>query len=102
VPNMAVFCSFLTSCFPGTLLRYFLNDFQMVPVVPIITGITFVCTFHMRCISIVMSLYIRIFSVSFFITFLSPQIATSINIHVPFLLSWIMMSGLLLGLVLLF
>jgi hypothetical protein len=30
----------------------------MVPVAPIITGITFVFTFHMRCISIVRTLYI--------------------------------------------
>ena len=52
VPNMAVFCSSLTSCFPGMLLMYFLNDFQIVPVARIITGITFVFTFHMRCISI--------------------------------------------------
>ena len=42
VPNMAVFCSSLTSCFPGMLLKYFLNDFEIVPVAPIITGITFV------------------------------------------------------------
>ena len=26
VPKMAVFCSSLTSCFPGMLLTYFLND----------------------------------------------------------------------------
>ena len=65
VPNMAVFCSSLTSCLPGTLLRYFLNVFKIVPVAPIITGITFVFTFHMRCISIVRSLYFRIFSASF-------------------------------------
>ena len=32
VPNMAVFCSSLTSCFPGSLLTYFLNDFEIVPV----------------------------------------------------------------------
>jgi hypothetical protein len=32
VPNMAVFCSSLTSWFPGILLAYFLNDFEMVPV----------------------------------------------------------------------
>jgi len=38
------------------LLAYFLNDIEMVPVAPIITGITFVCTFYMRCISIVRSL----------------------------------------------
>ena len=29
VPNMAVFCSSLTSCFPGMLLTYFLNDFEI-------------------------------------------------------------------------
>ena len=28
VPNMAVFCSSLTSWFPGMLLTYFLNDFD--------------------------------------------------------------------------
>ena len=72
----------------------------IVPVAPIITGITFVFTFHMRCISIVRSLYFRIFSTYFLITFLSLEIVTSINIHVPFLLPWIVMSGLLLGIVL--
>jgi len=65
VPNMAVFCSSLTSCFPDMLLTYFLSDFEIVPVAPIITDITFVYTFHMRCISIVRSLYFRIFSASF-------------------------------------
>jgi len=65
VPNMVVFCSSLTSCFPGMLLMYFLNDFEIVPVAPIITGITFVFTFHMSCISIVRSLYFRILSASF-------------------------------------
>jgi hypothetical protein len=35
------------------------------------------------------------------ITFLSPEIATSINMYVPFSLSRIIMSGLLLGMVLL-
>ena len=53
VPNMAVFCRSLTSRFPGMLLTYFLNDFEIVPVAHIITGITFVFTFHMHCISIV-------------------------------------------------
>jgi len=102
VPSMAVFCSSLTSWFPGMLLTYFLNDFEMVPVASIITGITFVFTFHMRCISIVMSLYFKILSASFLITFLSPEIATSINIHVLFSLSRIIMSGLLLGMALQF
>jgi hypothetical protein len=30
----------LMSCFPVLLVRYFLNDFEVVPVAPIITGIT--------------------------------------------------------------
>jgi len=96
VPNMAVFYSSLTSRYPGMLLTYFLNDFEIVPVTPIITGITFVVTFHMRCISIVRYLYFRIFSASFLIKFLSPKITTSINLHVPFSLSRITMPGLLL------
>ena len=37
VPNVAVFCSSLTSWFPSMLLTYFLNDFEIVPVAPIIT-----------------------------------------------------------------
>jgi hypothetical protein len=39
VHNMAVFCGFLISCFSGTFLTYFLNDFEIVPVAPIITVI---------------------------------------------------------------
>jgi len=97
VPNMAVFCSSLTSWFPLMLLTYFLNDLEMVPVAPIITGITLVLTFHVPCISIVRSLYFKIFSDSFLITFLSPGFAASINMHVLFSLSRIIMSGLLLG-----
>ena len=81
-------------------LTYFLNDLEMVPVAPIITGITLVFTFHMRCISVVRSLYFKIFSASFLITFQSPGVATSINMHVLFSLSRIIMSGLLLGIVL--
>ena len=57
VPSMAVFCGSLTSCFPGMLLTYFLNDFEIVPVAPIITCITYVFTFHMRCIPIVRSIF---------------------------------------------
>jgi len=44
VPNMAVFCSSLTSSFPGMSLTYFLSDLEMVPFAPIITGITLVFT----------------------------------------------------------
>ena len=65
VPNMAVFCSSLTSWFPGMSLTYFLNDLEMVPVAPVITSVTHVFTFHMRCMSIVRSLYFKIFSASF-------------------------------------
>ena len=82
VPNIAVFCSSLTSRFPVMSLTYFLNDLEMVPVAPVITGVTLAFTFHMRCISIVRSLYFKIFSASFLIKFLSPGIATSINMHV--------------------
>jgi hypothetical protein len=45
------------------LLTYFLNDIEIVPVAPIITAITFVFTFHMRCISIVRSLYFKIINI---------------------------------------
>ena len=39
VPNVAVLWSSLTSCFPGMLLTYFLNEFEIVPVAPIISVI---------------------------------------------------------------
>jgi hypothetical protein len=32
--------------------KYFLNDFEMVPVAPVFIGIVFVFIFHMRCTSI--------------------------------------------------
>jgi hypothetical protein len=48
----------------------------------------------------VRSLYFKIFLASFLIRFLSPVIATSINMHVLFSLSRIIMSGLLVGIVL--
>ena len=56
VPNMAVFCSSWTSCFPGMLLTHFLNNFETVPVAPIITGITFVFTFHTRLLLLLLLL----------------------------------------------
>jgi hypothetical protein len=80
-------------------LTYFMNDFEMVPVAPIVTGITFAFTFHTRCISVVRSLYFKIFSAYFLAKFLSAEIAISINMHVPSSLSRIIMSGLLLGVV---
>ena len=56
VPNMAVLWSSLTSCFPSMLLTYFLNDFEIVSVAPIVTGITFTFTFHMRCLLLLLLL----------------------------------------------
>jgi len=41
-----------------------------------ITGINFVSTLHLRCISIVSFLYLKIIKYYFLITFLSPEIAT--------------------------
>jgi len=55
VPNMAVFCS-LTSH-----VTYFLTDFEIVPLTPIITGITFVFTFHMRCLLLLLLLLLLLF-----------------------------------------
>ena len=100
VHNMAVFCSSIIACFPGLLLRYCPSDFEMAPIAPVIAGITFAFTFHTRWISFMRSLYFKIFSAYFLITFLFPGIAASINMHVPCLLSRIMMSGLLLRIVL--
>ena len=43
---MTVFWSSLIFCFHGTLLRYFLNDFEMVPVAYVITDTTFVLHYY--------------------------------------------------------
>jgi hypothetical protein len=66
------------------LLTHFLSGFEMVPFAIIITGTTFVFAFHIPCIYIARSFYFNIFSAFFFISFLSPGIAVSINRHVPF------------------
>jgi len=42
VPGMPLFCSSVTSFFRGTLFRYFLNDFEMIPVAHIIMGTIFI------------------------------------------------------------
>ena len=88
------FCSSLFRAFPAC---YSGIGWVMVPVAPIIVSITFAFTFHMRWISITRFLCIKILSASFLTILLSPEIAPSVNMHVPFLLSRIMMSGLLLG-----
>jgi len=100
VTNMAVFCSYLISCFLDMLLKFCLSDFEVVPLTPVIDSITFAFTFHLRWISIISSLYFQIFAAFPLITFLSPEIVTSINVHVPSFVSRVLMSGLLLGIVL--
>jgi len=44
VSHVAVFCSVLMSCFPGMLVRHFLNDSEIAPFTSIEIGITFVFT----------------------------------------------------------
>jgi len=56
VPNVAVSSSPLM-CFPGKLLTYFLNDSEMVPLTPFITGIIFVLFFS-RAVFLLYGLYI--------------------------------------------
>ena len=58
---MAVLRSFVKLCFPSKLLRYFLNDLEIFPVAPIITGIKFLFTFHISSVSIVTYLNYNIF-----------------------------------------
>ena len=82
------------------LLRYFLKDFEVDPVAPVISGTNFVITFHVCCIFVVRLFFWKIFSVSVLITLLSPEIATYFNLHIPFSFSRITMSGSLLGMVL--
>jgi hypothetical protein len=41
------------------LLTYFLNDFEIVSVAPMVTRITFVFTFHMRCLLLLLLLLLR-------------------------------------------
>jgi hypothetical protein len=44
--SMAFFFSSLVLCFLGTLIRYFMNNFEIVPVADIVTGIL---VLHSRC-----------------------------------------------------
>ena len=48
VRHVCVFCSSLVYHFPVMLLRYTPSDLEMVPVVPIITGVSFAFTSHIR------------------------------------------------------
>ena len=67
---------------------------------PLLLPVSLFFAFHMRFIPTIESLYFKIFSASFLIKFLSPGTATSLNIRVPFSLSRMVMSSLLLGTVL--
>ena len=77
VPNVAVSSSSLMY-FPGKLLRYFLNDSEMAPLAPIVTGNICVFVFLPRCIFIVLPLYFRIHP--------SPGISMSIIIIIIILI----------------
>ena len=70
----------------------YLNDFEIVPVAPFISGITFAFIIVIRRISVISSVYFRIVS-AFLITFLSPDNAVSINLPVLFSLSRVKMPG---------
>jgi hypothetical protein len=72
----------------------------MGPLAPIVTGITFVFALHIRCISLVKSLYFKISWAFYLTTFASPEITVSNNGNIPLSVSRILMSGLLLGMVL--
>ena len=100
VPSSAVLCSSLMSCLAGMLCRYFLNHFEMVPVARIITGTISVFKFHIHCMSIPRSLYFKTFSAAVLFTFLSPEIAVSIDRHVSLSQSRNMTSDCLLRIVL--
>jgi hypothetical protein len=87
-----VFCNSLISCFPGVLLRICLNDFEMVRVAPVLLLVSLLSLQSTCAKFLLWGFYIL--KSSFLITFLSPEIATSINIHFPFPLLRITISGL--------
>ena len=47
------------------LVRYFVNDFEMLLFPPVTTCVTIVFTFHIHCISVVKSLCFKTFLASF-------------------------------------
>ena len=71
LPAVCVQCPVCSSLLPYSMLfGYCLSDFELVPVAPITTGITFVLTVETCCIYIVRDLYFRNISASFLITFI--------------------------------
>jgi len=97
VPNISVFVYFINFDLLTYVTQVLSEWFCKVFVAHIIIGVTFASTFHMFWISSMRSLYFKILSAYFLIIFLSPNNATSINIHVPLLFSPIMFSSLFFG-----
>ena len=56
---MTVFCSFLVVCFPGVLFRCFQNDFGMVSVAAIVTGVIGIIIIIIIIIKFVPIYYLR-------------------------------------------
>ena len=97
VPNMAVLCTSCTSFFP----RYVVQVFSEWPW----EGYSrpCYCRYHFRFhipLPIVKFSYFKTFSASFMTTPPSPEIAMSINMHVPPSLSRIVKTGFILWMVL--
>ena len=64
------------------LLKYYLNVCEMVPAAPVSTGITFVFTFHMRCISVVRFLQTCLLKLQTSVNTRSfPVITDSVSLH---------------------
>jgi len=68
VINTVDFYNPLIDCFPNTLLRYFLNDFKIVPVTTVVTGIIFVSILHIGCLLLLLFLCYRKHSLPFHLT----------------------------------
>jgi hypothetical protein len=85
------------SYFPAMLLRYFLDYLEVVPVSPVFTGFSVIFTFHMRCSSIVRTLYFNVLSASFFF-FNHISVSWNCNVYWQTCSFFIIMSFFLLGL----
>ena len=77
--SMAVVCSSLMSCFPGMLLKYNLNDYETVPVAPVLLPGSLLVLLVTRVLFLPLnSPYFKNCSASLLITFLSPETAMPI------------------------
>jgi len=83
VSDMSDFCSSLLHAFPVSCSGIYRMTLRWFQFTQLLTGIIFVFTFHLRSICTVSFLYFRIFSASILITFLSPEIAVSMNMYIP-------------------